>query len=109
MNSNSNTWGDGILLACHEQRLDIPVTEKTIFYRCSFMPFKKMMIEIYSELVQNGVFTHFYRGMDMMYSLQYEILKCCPYHNATDYNIEKCLDFCHASNPSSIWERFNVA
>ena len=68
MDNTLNTWGDGVPLACNEPRLDIPVKEKTIFYHCSFMPFKKTMMEIYSELVQNGVFTYFYTGMDMSYS-----------------------------------------
>lgn len=51
------------------------------------------MMEIYSELVQNDIFTYFFRGMDMLYSLRYEVWKRCPYHDDTDHNIEKCLDF----------------
>ena len=68
IDSTPNTWGDGVLHARDEPRLDISVTEKIIFYRWSFTPFKITMIEIYSELAQNGVFTYFYRGMDMLYS-----------------------------------------
>lgn len=33
--------------------------------------------------------------MHMQYFLQYEVWKHYPYHNATDDNIEKYLDFCH--------------
>ena len=51
MDSIMNTWDDGVILACDESRLHIPVTEKIIFYRCSFTPFKTTMMEIYSELV----------------------------------------------------------
>ena len=54
------------------------------------------MREIYSDLVQNGVFTHYYKNVDMQYSLQHKIQKRCPYHyHITDHNIEKCLDFRH--------------
>ena len=69
MESTPNTWGDGIVLACDEPRLDIPVTEDTIFYRFSFTTFKKIMREVYSELVQNGVFTHFYGGLEVSHSI----------------------------------------
>ena len=48
------------------------------------------MLEIYSELAQNVVFTHFYKGMDMPYSLWYEVQKCYPYHSNEDHSIKKC-------------------
>jgi len=78
MDSTPNTWGDDVNLACDEPRLDIPVTERIRFFHCSFTPFKKTMREIYLDLVQNGFFTHYYKNMDMQYSIQHEIRKCCP-------------------------------
>ena len=41
MDSIANSWGDGIVIACDEPRLDIPVIKTTKFFRCPFTPFKK--------------------------------------------------------------------
>ena len=66
------------------------------------------MMEIYSELVQNGVFTYFYTGMDMSYSLKYEVWNHCPYHNATNHNIKKFLEFRHDLESLINMEKFQV-
>lgn len=55
--SIANSSGNNIIIACDNQRIDIPITEMTKFYRFSFMPLKKPMVEVYSELVRNEVFT----------------------------------------------------
>ena len=75
MDITPNIRDDSIIIACDELRIDIPVTERIIFYHCLFTSIKKTMLEIYSELAQNVVFTHFYKGMDMPYSLWYEVQK----------------------------------
>ena len=53
------------------------------------------MLEVYSELVQNEIFTLFYQDVDVLYSLWFDVWKSCPYHNVADHIIEKCLSFRH--------------
>ena len=95
MDNIANSLSEGIIITCDEPQLDIMVTEKTIFYRCSFMSFKKTMLAVYSELVQNRVFTPFYKDVDVLYSLWFEVWKCFPYHNAAGHSIKMCLAFRH--------------
>ena len=47
MDNTANSWGEGVIIACEELRLGILVTEKIIFYHCSFTPFKRTMLEVY--------------------------------------------------------------
>ena len=79
----------------HVINRDLRYWSLRIFYSCSFTPFKKTMLEVYLEFVQNGAFNPFYKEVEALYSLWFEARKRCPYHNAIDHNIEKCLAFCH--------------
>ena len=51
IDNTANIWGDSIIIACDEPQLNIQVIEETIFYRCSFTPFKKKII---GGLFRNG-------------------------------------------------------
>lgn len=51
MESIPNSWGNNVLLVSDEPLYDIPVIERTRFFQCSFMTFRKTMMEIYSKLV----------------------------------------------------------
>ena len=51
-----NRWDDDIIIMCDEPRLDIPITDKTDFYLCSFTPFKKTILEVYLQFVQKIIF-----------------------------------------------------
>ena len=53
------------------------------------------MLDVYSEIVRNGLFTPFYKDVHVLYSLWFDVRKCCPYHNIADHNIEMCLSFFH--------------
>ena len=44
-------WGDNVVIACDEPRLDIPVIEKIEFYHFSFTPFRNTVLEVYLQLV----------------------------------------------------------
>lgn len=78
MDNIANSWGDDVIIACVEPKLDILVISKTKFYRCFFTRFKKTMLEVYSEFVRNRVFTPIYKDVEMSYSLGFEVQNPCP-------------------------------
>lgn len=54
-----------------------------------------MMLEIYSDLVCNGVLASLHdndRGID---PIGVETFKHCAYHDALDYRFSTCLCFCY--------------
>ena len=95
MENTAKSWGESIIIAYDELQLNITVTEKYILYQFSFTPFKKTMLKVYSKLIRNGVFTPFYKDVDVLYSLWFEVQRSFPYHNAADHSIEKCFAFLH--------------
>ncbi|KAH0706406.1 hypothetical protein KY285_010908 [Solanum tuberosum] len=48
-------WGENTVLACDQPEPSMPVTEHTLFYCHYFTPFKKTLLDIYSQLIQKGV------------------------------------------------------
>ncbi|KAH0708899.1 hypothetical protein KY290_010411 [Solanum tuberosum] len=48
-------WGENAVLTCIQPEPSMPVTERNLFYCHSFTPFKKTLLDIYSQLVQKEV------------------------------------------------------
>ncbi|KAH0663233.1 hypothetical protein KY284_028164 [Solanum tuberosum] len=86
-------WGRNTVLTCDQQEPNMPVTKHTRFYCHYFTPFKKTLLDIYSLLVQKGVLASIRKDDEAIYPVGIEIWKPCPYHNAIDHNIERCLKF----------------
>lgn len=45
------------------------------------------------QLFQKRVFDPLNKDVETLYPIISEIWKCCPYHDATDHNIGRCLGF----------------
>ncbi|KAH0709407.1 hypothetical protein KY284_010834 [Solanum tuberosum] len=86
-------WGENTILTCDQPEPSMPVTEHTLFYCHYFMRFKKTLLEIYSQLVQKGVLASIRKDDEGIDPVGIEIWKPCPYHDAIDHNIGRCLGF----------------
>ncbi|KAH0652419.1 hypothetical protein KY290_030852 [Solanum tuberosum] len=88
-------WGWNIVFTCDQQEPSMPVIEHSLFYCHYFTPFKKMLLDIYSLLVQKGVLASIRKDDEAIDPVGIEIWKPCPYHDAIDHNIGRCLRFCY--------------
>uniref|UniRef100_M1AEV4 Uncharacterized protein n=1 Tax=Solanum tuberosum TaxID=4113 RepID=M1AEV4_SOLTU len=86
-------WGENNVLTCDQQELSMPVTEYTLFYCHYFTPFKKTLLNIYSLLVRKGILASIGKDDEAIDPVGIEIWKPCPYHDAIDHNIGRCLRF----------------
>ncbi|KAH0652523.1 hypothetical protein KY289_030201 [Solanum tuberosum] len=86
-------WGENTVLTYDQPEPSMPVTEHTLFYCQYFTPFKKMLLEIYSQLVQKGVLASIRMYDKAIDPIGIEIWKPCPYHDAIDHNIGRSLGF----------------
>lgn len=53
------------------------------------------MLQIYSNLVQNGVLASFYKDGRDLDPIGEKIWKRCAYHDAADHSLSRCLSFCY--------------
>uniref|UniRef100_M1DN57 Uncharacterized protein n=1 Tax=Solanum tuberosum TaxID=4113 RepID=M1DN57_SOLTU len=88
-------WGENTVLTCDQPEPSMPVTKHTRFYCHYFMPFKKTLLDIYSQLVQKGVLASVRKDDEAIDLVGIEIWKPYPYHDAIDHNIGRCLRFCY--------------
>uniref|UniRef100_M1DA97 Uncharacterized protein n=1 Tax=Solanum tuberosum TaxID=4113 RepID=M1DA97_SOLTU len=86
-------WGDNTVRTCDRQEPSMPVTEHTLFYCHYFTPFKKMLLNIYSMLVRKGVLASIRKDDEAIDPVGIGIWKPCPFHDAIDHNIGRCLRF----------------
>lgn len=80
-------WGDNTTLTYDQPE----PSEHTQFICHYFTPFRKFLLQIYNDLVQNGVLTFIHeddRGLDPIGA---EIWKPCSYHNSIDHSLSGCL------------------
>ncbi|KAH0743596.1 hypothetical protein KY290_031589 [Solanum tuberosum] len=86
-------WGENTVLTCDQSEPSMPITKHTLFYCHYFTSFKKTLLGIYSQLVRKGVLASIRKDGEAIDPIGSEIWKSCPYHDATDHNIRRCLKF----------------
>lgn len=72
---------------------NVLVTKHTTFHCHYFTLFKNTLLHIHIDLVQKGVLAFIREDDGAFDPVGMEIWKPCPYHDATDYSIGRCLRF----------------
>ncbi|KAH0725368.1 hypothetical protein KY284_001233 [Solanum tuberosum] len=80
-------WGENVVLTSDQPEPSMQVTGHTLFHCHYFTPFKKALLDIYSQLVQKGVLASIKRDDIAIDPVGIEIWKQCHYHDAIDHNI----------------------